>query len=168
MATTSDACYYCGQSGADSRDHIPGKLFGVVGNAGLILPAHSTCNRAWDADQEFFRLRIVLHTGSSQGAEHIKERELLRVKGSAGKAPQRERYLRERAKTFIDAAGGESMGLTDSDYMRIQNVVRHWAAGVHFANSGTSPALPGLLLDTVAAPKVNLEKLRPALARNQS
>jgi hypothetical protein len=154
------ACYFCGGPGEASREHIPGKLFGVVD--GLILPACKPCNKSWEKDQQFVRLRIVLHAGSQPSARYMKDRELLRVHGSAEKRPQVGRYKRERDKTFA-VSGVEYMGLTDDDYSRLQNVVTRWAAGLHYAHRGVPAGAPEEFMDTVAWPRLDPKKLTARL-----
>ncbi len=156
-------CYFCGTRENIDRDHIPGKLFGVTGiKHGLVLPACRECNKSWEKDQQFFRLRIVLHLGSKPSARFLHDRELLRLKGRHGRKPQVRRYLRERAKKF-SAGGVEYTGLTDSDYEKICNVIRHWAAGLHYSQTGHQASLPGTIADTIASPKVDPRKLEKKL-----
>lgn len=126
------------------NEDIPGKrLFAVTNKTGgLLVPACQTCNGSWSCDQEFVRLRIVLHAGSHEGAGHIRLRELRRLTGSEAKKPQVARYLKERAKLYV-VNGREIMGLTDTDLGRISSVMRHWAAGIHYWRRKTRAALPG-------------------------
>ncbi len=166
--TRNGCCYFCGARENLTRDHIPGKLFGVTGaKGGLVLPACRKCNKSWEKDQQFMRLRIVLHVGSKSGARFIRNRELLRLKGRSGRKPQAGRYLRERAKTF-SAGGVEYIGLTDSDYEKICNVIRHWAAGLHYSQTGNPASLPETIADTIATPKLDPQKLKKKLQGHQN
>ena len=161
-------CYFCGACKNLDRDHIPGKLFGVIGiEHGLVLPACRKCNKGWENDQQFFRLRIVLHLGSKPSAKFLRDREHLRLKGSQRKRPQVGRYLRERTKTF-SAGGVEYTGLTDADYEKICNVIRHWAAGLHYSQTGHQASLPGTISDTIARPKIDPQKLEKSVQGHQS
>ena len=136
-------CYFCGSAEPSENEDIPGKQFGVnAQTGGLLVPVCRACNKSWSTDQEFVRLRIVLNAGSNSGAEYIKERELTRLRGSAKREPQTRRYLGQRAKQFF-LQGTEYLGLTDCDLAQFSNVLRHWAAGIHYSKRNTRPALPG-------------------------
>ncbi len=164
----NDCCYFCGTRETLNRDHIPGKLLGVTWTShGLVVPACRKCNKSWEKDQQFMRLRIVLHVGSKPGARFIRNRELLRLKGRSGRKPQGGRYLREKAKAFL-AGGVEYIGLTDSNYERICNVIRHWAAALHYSQTRNPASLPGTIADTIASPKVDPQKLKKKLQGHQS
>nr|VFK01373.1 MAG: hypothetical protein BECKLFY1418A_GA0070994_11444 [Candidatus Kentron sp. LFY] len=55
-------CYLCGEPGADSKDHLPPKsLLPPASNRYLriTVPAHSKCNSAESADEEYLRDLIV-------------------------------------------------------------------------------------------------------------
>ncbi len=153
-------CYWCGESFPDSRDHVPGKLFGIVGDAhGIIVPAHESCNKEWQKDQEFFRLRLALHAGSSPAFAYGKQRELARLRKPAG----RQRYITETSKVFM-VEGREHYGLTPEDCGRIKNVVIHWAAAIHYARRNCLAAVPGEYCDTLAKPRLSVSKLTNRLS----
>ena len=118
---------------------------------GLLVPVCHRCNAGWNQDQEFLRLRIVMHAGSRTGAHYIKGRELSRLKGTAERKPQVHRYLEERSKTY--AVKGEQLdGLTHGDFQRIDNVLRHWCAGIHYANRKVLADLPGSVTHKIERP----------------
>jgi hypothetical protein len=149
-----DICYFCGASSALENEDIPGKQFGVTAQTGgLLLPVCRRCNAGWNKDQEFFRLRIVMHAGSRPGAHYIKDRELSRLRGTDDRKPQVGRYLKERSKTYV-IDGDQLDGLTDSDFQRINNVLRHWCAGIHYANRKALAALPGSVTYKIEKPAV--------------
>lgn len=56
---TDTTCYLCGNSGADTRDHVPPKGFLERGNykgiQRITLPAHARCNQAFSDDEEYVR-----------------------------------------------------------------------------------------------------------------
>jgi hypothetical protein len=83
----------------------------------------------------------------------MKSRELIRVKGGKGKPPQSERYLKERAKQLF-LNGEELMGLTDGDFARFSNVLRHWAAGIHYSKRNSQAAVPGSVHFSLLHPNV--------------
>ena len=149
---TNDVCYFCGACFALENEDIPGKQFGVTAQTGgLLVPVCHSCNAGWNQDQEFFRLRIVMHAGSRPGAHYIKDRELLRLKGTDERKPQVGRYLRERSKEYV--VGGQQLdGLTHSDFERIDSVLRHWSAGIHYANRKVLAALPGSVTHKIEHP----------------
>lgn len=146
-------CYFCGDDSPGENEDIPGKQFGVTAQTGgLVIPVCRSCNGAWSTDQEFVRLRITLHAGSRPGAGYIKSRELIRVKGGKEKPPQLGRCLKERAKQFF-VNGKEFMGLTDTDFARFSNVLRHWAAGIHYLKRNSPAAVPGSVHFILLQPK---------------
>jgi hypothetical protein len=161
-------CYYCGSVKNLSRDHIPGRLFGVSGaEKGIIVPACTGCNHGWHKDQEFMRLRIALHAGSYQEARYIQQRELSRLKSKSGRRPEIARYRQEAAKSFL-VSGTEYLGLTDADYMKVCNVVKHWAAALHYWQTGAVASLPTEMKDTLAWPKLDPMKLQSQLTGQQT
>ena len=140
-----ESCYFCADRAPVGNEDIPGKLFGVTAQTGgLLVPACQHCNGPWSADQEHVRLRVTLHAGSADGAAYIKSRERGRISGTGQRAPQVERYMRERSKQYF-VNGRESLGLTEDDDAGFSNVLRHWAAGVHYWKQKTRAALPGSL-----------------------
>lgn len=156
-------CYWCGETKPESSDHIPGRLFGVNGNArGLIVPAHSRCNNDWESDQQFFRLLIAMHAGSRPEFAYSRDRELLRLSSEKNYAGVR-RYLAEDAKTVI-IDNKRHTALTDGDREKVRNVTRHWAAALHYARTECLAAVPGTYIDTLGAPRISLPKLQKKLA----
>jgi hypothetical protein len=109
---------------------------------GFLVPVCRSCNGSWSTDQQFVRLRITLHAGSKPGAGHMRSRELRRVKGGEQGPSQVGRYFKERAKQFF-VNGTEFVGLTDTDLARFSNVLRHWAAGIHYSRRNAQAAVPG-------------------------
>jgi hypothetical protein len=156
-------CYWCGSTNPGTRDHIPGQLFGVKGiDRGVVVPSCHRCNHSWELDQEFFRLRLVLHAGSSQALKYSRDRELRRLtheKHHRGTG----RYLEECSKlTCIE--GKDYYTLTKSDCERIKNVVMHWAAALHYSKTACLATVPGVYLDTHGGPKrLSVRKLREKL-----
>jgi len=164
----NEKCYYCGSDKNLSRDHIPGRLFGVTGaEKGIIVLACTGCNHGWHKDQEFVRLRITLHAGSSEGAQYIQHRELSRLKPKPGKRPEIARYRREASKSF-SVSGTEYLGLTDADHMKFCNVVKHWAAALHYWKTGAVASIPKEMKDTLASPKLDPVKLQSKLTGQQT
>ena len=142
----------CGSQSPVENEDIPGRLFGVTAQTGgFVVPSCRRCNRDWAGDQEFVRLRVTLHAGSTPGAGYINERELARVSGVGQKMPHIDRYMRERKKQYVEG-GREFLGLTDVDLERFRNVVRHWAAGIHYRERNIRAALPGSVHERVTQP----------------
>lgn len=157
-------CYWCGSTNPKTRDHIPGKLFGVKGDIkGLVVPACPRCNKDWESDQQFFRLRLVMHAGSGSGAALVysRDRELRRLSSEKNYSGVR-RYLTEDAKTVI-IDNKRHTALTEVDRDKVSNVIRHWAAALHYARTGCLAAVPGTYIDTLGAPRISLPKLQQKL-----
>jgi hypothetical protein len=155
-------CYWCGETKPESRDHIPGRLFGVNGNTrGLVVPAHSRCNKSWERDQQFVRLLIAMHAGSKLAFAYSRDRELLRLSSEKNYAGVR-RYLAEYAKTVI-IDNKRHTALTDGDREKVRNVIRHWAAALHYARTECLAAVPGTYIDTLGPPRISLPKLQKKL-----
>ncbi len=136
-------CYFCGGLDPDSREDIPGKLFGVNHQTGgLLVPAHKSCNVEWNVHQQSFRQHLVIHRGSSSGAHYMQLRELLRLKGTNEKLPQIGRWMKAKAKIF-PIEDKLYIGMTEDDQEIHMNVLRHWAAGIHYSQKQARAALPG-------------------------
>jgi len=155
-------CYWCGETKPETREHIPGQLFGVKGNTrGLIVPAHSRCNKDWESDQQFFRLLIAMHAGSNPAFAYSCDRELRRLSSKKNYAGV-QRYLAEYNKTVI-IDNRRHTALTDGDRGKVRNVIRHWAAALHYARTECPAAAPGSYIDTLGAPRISLPKLKKKL-----
>jgi hypothetical protein len=157
-------CYWCGSTKTGSRDHIPGRLFDVKGNIkGVVVPACRGCNKNWESDQQFFRLRLVMHVGSGPGSAlvYCRDRELKRL-SSEKNYPGVRRYLAEHAKT-VTVDNKHHTALTDGDREKVRNVIRHWAAALHYARTECLAAVPGTYIDTLGPPRISLPKLQDKL-----
>lgn len=160
-------CYWCGATNPGTREHIPGQLFGIKGvDNGIVVPACRNCNTGWEKEQEFFRLRLVLHAGSSRALRFSRDRELRRLsdaehRGGVG------RYLAECSKV-VSVNGKDHYKLTKNDCQRVKNVITHWAAALHYAKTECLAAVPGVYLDTLGFPRLSVEKLRGKLKINPS
>lgn len=158
-------CYWCGTTNPGTRDHIPGQLFGIKGvDKGIVVPACQKCNSGWERDQEFFRLRLVLHAGSRRALRFSRDRELRRLT-EAEYCRGVGRYLAECSKV-VDVNGMNHYRLTKNDCQRIKNVITHWAAALHYTKTECLAAVPGVYLDTHGFPRLSVEKLTRKLEIN--
>ena len=157
-----EVCYFCGVGLPETDEDIPGRMFGVTSTTGgLMVPACAACNKGWVADQEFIRLRVTLHGGSKPGGKHILEKEARRIVSSEYQRPSPGRYAREIGKLYV-ADGNELLGLTDGDLRRFDNVLTHWAAGIHYFARKAHAAVPGTVYQSALRPDIfDTISLRP-------
>jgi hypothetical protein len=94
-------CLICGKDGADSVDHVPPKGIFLVKSSDLItVPAHVSCNKSSELDDECFRLAITtMALQHSQDAENLFDGKIIRRLQEPKKSGQN----RTKGKTATNA-----------------------------------------------------------------
>ena len=161
-------CYLCGESGADSRDHVPPKAFldhGHYNKASRItLPAHSACNRMSSADEEYVR-DLVGPASQVLGLPGVQ-----RVLDKIERAWQRPEGLRRKRKLLkssvpvsLQSAGGiylrRAIGIK-FDRDKVNLVGNKIARGIIYHD--THAVISGETVGCVGIPLNNALEERPA------
>jgi hypothetical protein len=110
----ADFCYLCEQLGGDSDEHIVSRAFYRLSksdNEGPQLRAHKACNRAYSADEEYLRHRLV-GSAKAQGVTHeaamkASDRALDLDRANEGKDIAHARGKRQRLWSEMRKKGGQ-------------------------------------------------------------
>ncbi len=119
-ARRAQACYLCGELGADTRDHVPSRAFlprsNYHGKPRITLPAHRTCNEQFSADEEY--VRDLLAPSSLElnlrGVSDVLNASI-RALGTKAGAKRREKFLEKAVvihkRTKSGLYAGKALGI---------------------------------------------------------
>jgi hypothetical protein len=133
----SSTCYLCGKEGADSSDHIPPKNIFLFKTTDLITaPAHKSCNKKWELDDEYFRFAVVNMAFSySLSAKEIFNKKIMKRLHAPEKWKFKMAMLKELG--VIDAYSPDGIYLGKEHIMkidanRVKGVIGRIARGLYF------------------------------------
>lgn len=162
-------CYLCGEVGADSKDHLPPKSLLPPASERyprITIPAHSKCNSAESADEEYVRDLIVpeaIQFGYND-AEASYEKVWRAWSRDSGWA-RYQRFLRDHVivemRTPEGLYAGKGVGIRP-EVERVQRVGKKIVRGLIFHDSGAVVTADSLVVAPLPTRDVPAKKARDA------
>lgn len=135
-------CFICGKNGADSDDHIPPKnlflkKYRSMGHDLIAVPAHSTCNKSFEKDDEYFRYCLLIPAyWTSELARELWDRKLRKQIHRKESANFRKYILKNLTPVEIKTPSGLFLGTQEAamlDSKRMDGVVERIARGIYYS-----------------------------------